>query len=111
MWYLRGQKKLPIRPLTEPTREDTIFAALRRAVPKPRAQEARKNEWILAGTWRLVNERVYMRRDPAKEQTLIRRLGRAIKARMTADRRWQSEGAGAKVEALVGANPPLHREA
>ena len=28
MWYLGGQKKLPLRPPTEPTREDKIFAAL-----------------------------------------------------------------------------------
>ena len=36
MRYLRGRKKLPLRLLTEPTREDKIFAALQRAVPKPR---------------------------------------------------------------------------
>ena len=36
--YLKGQKKLPIHPPTEPTREDGIFAALRRAVPKPHAR-------------------------------------------------------------------------
>ena len=57
--------------------EDKIFAALRRDVPKPRAREARKNEWISAATWRLVDERVSALRDPAKDQTLIRRLGRA----------------------------------
>ena len=52
-----------------------------------------------------------MRRDPAKDQTLIRRLGRAIKASMTTDRRRQAEEAGAEVEALVGADPPLIQEA
>ena len=36
--YLRGRKNLPLLPSTEPTREDTIFAALQRAVPKPRAR-------------------------------------------------------------------------
>ena len=41
--YLRGRKSLPIRPPTEPTREDRIFAYLQRAVPKLRAQEGRKN--------------------------------------------------------------------
>ena len=65
--YLRGRKKLPLRPPTTPTREDKIFAALRRAVPKPRAREARKNEWISLATWRLVNERVSARQDPEKE--------------------------------------------
>ena len=32
--YLGGRKRLPLRPPTEPTREDRIFAALRRAVLK-----------------------------------------------------------------------------
>ena len=33
--YLSGRKNLPLRPTAEPTREDGIFTALRRAVPKP----------------------------------------------------------------------------
>ena len=41
--YLRGQKKLPLKPPTDPTREDGIFAALRRAIPKPHARECRTN--------------------------------------------------------------------
>ena len=36
--YLTGRKKLPLRLPAEPTREDDIFAALRRAVPKPHAR-------------------------------------------------------------------------
>ena len=36
--YLRGWKRPPLRPPKEPTREDTIFAALQRAVPKLRAR-------------------------------------------------------------------------
>ena len=43
MRYLGGRKKISLCPPTNPTREDKIFAALRRAVPKPRAQEACKN--------------------------------------------------------------------
>ena len=42
--YLTGRKKLPIQPLTEPTREDGIFATLRRAVPKPHKRERRTNK-------------------------------------------------------------------
>ena len=64
--YLGGRKRLPLRPPTKPTREDKIFAALRRAVPKAQAREARRNEWISAATWRLVNERISARRDTAK---------------------------------------------
>ena len=37
--YLTGRKKLLLQPPTKPTREDGIFAALRRAVPKPHARE------------------------------------------------------------------------
>ena len=64
--YLGPQKKLPLKPLTEPTREDEVFAALRRAVPKASVREAKKNEWISTETWRPVDERVSARPDPAK---------------------------------------------
>ena len=103
--YLRGQKKLPLRPPTEPAREDSIFAALRRAIPKTRARESWKNEWISAATWILVDERVSVRRDTAKYYTPIKRLGRAIRESMTTDRRRRAEEAGTEVEALVGAAP------
>ena len=62
-------------------------------------------------TWRLVNKRVSARRDPAKGQTIISRLVRAIKASLTADRIRRAEEAGAEFEALVGADPPLIQEA
>ena len=38
--YLGRWKKLPLKPLTEPTREDAVCASLRRAVPKARVREA-----------------------------------------------------------------------
>ena len=56
--YLTGSKQLPLRPSSDPTREDRIFAALWRAVPKPHARGKRKKGWILEDTWRLVNERL-----------------------------------------------------
>ena len=55
--YIMGRRKMPPIPPTEPTREDGIFAALRRAVPKPHARDRHKNAWISEETWRLVNER------------------------------------------------------
>ena len=109
--YLGGRKKWPLRPTTKPIREEEAFAALQRDVPKSKAREARRNAWISAETWRLVDGRVSTRRDPAKGQALKRRLGRAIKASLAADRIWQAEKAGAEVEALVGADPPLIQEA
>ena len=65
----------------------------------------------MAATWRLVDERVSARRDPAKDQALIRRLGCAIKAILETDRRRQAEEAGEEVEELVGADPSLIQEA
>ena len=109
--YLRGRKHLLLQPPTQPTREDKIFATLRRAVTKLRAQEARKNAWILATAWRLFDERVSARRDITKDQALIRRLGRAIKASLRENRKHQAEEAGVEVETLLGSEPPLHWKA
>ena len=53
--YLGGRKRLPLCPPTALTREDRIFASLRRTVPKLWDWEARKNTLILATTWRLVD--------------------------------------------------------
>ena len=78
--YLGRRKRPPLRPPTTLTREDGLFAALRRAIPNPKPREVRENVWILAAMWRLVNERVSMRQDPARDQAQIRRLGRAINA-------------------------------
>ena len=105
--YLGGRKNWPLRLPTKPTREDEAFAALRRSVPKAKAREARRNAWILAETWRLFDERVSARRDLTKGQALKRRLGRAIKAILAEDWRRRADKAGAELEALVGANPPL----
>ena len=41
--YMARRRKSPLRPPTEPTREDGIFAALRRSVPKPHARDRHKN--------------------------------------------------------------------
>ena len=109
--YLRGRKKLPLKPPTEPTREEKVFAALRRSVPKTRAREARRNKWISTETWSLVDERVSARQDPAKGKAIKRRLGRPIKASLVADRIWRADEVGAEVEALVGADPPLIQKA
>ena len=41
--YLGGRKRRPLRQPTTPTGEDGIFTVLQRAVPKPKAWDARKN--------------------------------------------------------------------
>ena len=51
--------------------------------------------------WRLVNKGVSTRRDPAREQALIRRLGRAINASLKGDRRWRTYETGKEVKRLI----------
>ena len=60
--------------------------------------------------WRLVNERVSSRQDPARDQALVQRLGRAIHARIWEDRCMRTEEAGVLIKRLPGAYHPLHRE-
>ena len=86
----------PLRPPNKPTQKDGIFAALRRAVPKPHARERHKNEWILEETWRLVDERVSTRRGTGMHAR-IRRLGRTIRASLKRDRKRRVEIAGEEV--------------
>ena len=95
---------MPLRPPTEPTRKYGIFAALRRAVPRPQARDRHKNTWISEETWRLVDERVSARRG-AGFQTRIWRLGRAIRASLQSDRKRRVETAGTDVETLLGGGP------
>ena len=110
-WYLGGRKKLPLKPPTELTIEDEVFAALWRAITKAKVREARKNKWISTENWRLVDKRVSARRDPAKGQDIKRRLGRAIKASLEVDRRRRAYEAGVEAETMGGADPPLIQEA
>ena len=95
--YIMGRRKSPLQPPTEPTREDGIFAALWRAMPKPHGRDRHKNEWISEETWRLVDERVSARRETGVHAR-IRRLDRAIRASLQGgrkrrleigDRRWR----------------------
>ena len=60
--YIKGRRKMPLKPPSEPTRKDEIFGALRRVVPKPHERDKHNNAWISDETWRLVDERVSARR-------------------------------------------------
>ena len=77
-----------------------------RSILNPKAREAWKHTWILAPMWRLVDERVSERWEPAREHALIQRLGHAINARLRDDRRRQTEEAGEAVERFLGTEPP-----
>ena len=59
--YQGGRRRWLVPPPAAPSRMDTLFASLRRAVPKTAPREARRNAWILAETWRLVDEKVATR--------------------------------------------------
>ena len=109
--YQGGRKQWPVRPPAEPSRTDTLFAALRRAVPKPEPWEAGQNAWISEETWQLIDEIVSTRRDPRYGQADRRRLGKEIGKSLSKERRRRTEEAGAAVEALMKADPPLIQEA
>ena len=109
--YLGGQKRWPVRPPVKPSRTDELFAALRRAVPRAKPQEARQNAWISAETWRLIDERVSARPDPRYGTAYRRRMRKAVQKSLAADRRRRADEVGAEVEALVKADPPLTQEA
>ena len=108
--YIAERRRIPLKPPEQPTREDTLFGDLRRAVPKPQPQEQHRNAWISEETWKLVDERVTVRRKP-RAKTAMRRLGRAIQASLKGDRRRWVEEAGTAVEALLGEDPPNAKEA
>ena len=107
--YLTGRKKLPLQPLTTSTREDRIFAALRRAIPKPHTMEQRTNKWISEETCRLVNERVSARQGK-RVKARIWRLSREIAASLKGYRRRRVEISGEEVETLLGADPLIPKE-
>ena len=100
-----------MRPPVKPMRTDELFAALLRAVPRAKLREARRNAWISAEMWRLVNKRVFARQDPQYGTVYRQRIGKAVQASLAADRRRRADEAGAEVEALVKADPPLIQEA
>ena len=97
--------------MTTPMREDGLFAALRRAVPKPKPRDAQENAWISATTWRLAEEIFSALRYPARDQSLIQMLGRAINAILKRERRQGTEESVEEVKHLLLLDPPIHREA
>ena len=108
--YMKGRRKMLLKPPTEPTRDDELFDALRRAVPKLHKREKHKNAWIFKEMWRLVDERVSARRG-TRVRERIRRLGRAIRASLKGDRKRRVEAVGTDVEELLGWDPPNAKEA
>ena len=100
--YLGRCTKIPIRSPTTSNREEIFFAALRRAIPKPKAREARKNLWILADMWRLIDKRVSARWGPSRNQTLFN-------VSLKGGRRPRTNEVGEEIERLLRADPPSTR--
>ena len=86
-------------------REDGIFTALRRAVPKPHVRDRHKKAWISEKMCRLINKRVSARRGTVVRMR-VRRLGRAIRASLQGDRKRRVDTAGQDMETLLGGDPP-----
>ena len=99
-----------MQPLRRPTREDELFGDLRRAVLKPPPRERHRNAWISEETWRLVDERVTMRRKP-RARTGLQKLGRAIRASLKGDQKRRVEEAGTAIEGMLQEDPPDARGA
>ena len=87
------------------------FAALQRAIPEPKAQEARNNVWILLETWVIINKRVSTRLSPERDQAIIQCLGHDINVSLKGYIQRRMEEAGEEIERILGADPPLHKEA
>ena len=62
-------------------------------------------------TWRLINKRVSASRDQRYEKEYKRQQGKAAQKILEDDRRRRADEAGAEVEALLKADPPLIQEA
>ena len=104
--YLGWSMWIPIRPPATPMREDGLFATLLKAIPKPKAREARNNAWILEATWRLINKIFSTHWDLAQDQAILWRLGHEINTSLKADQKRMMKEAGGLIEAPLGANPP-----
>ena len=90
---------------------DIIFAELWGAIQNPRRTENQQATWILEAMWRAMYERVMLCRDPVRDQTGIRTLGRRIQTILNGDREWRAAEAGAEVKYLLSYDPHPVKEA
>ena len=111
--YRRRRTCLLLRLPGRQTRKqaDKIFDELRHTILKQEKLASHHNSWILAETWRLVDERVSARREPGRDHQRIRRLGRAIQATLKGERRHWAVTAGEDVKRILSVHPPHPCEA
>ena len=104
--YLRQCMHPPLQTLDTSTRKEQLFADFHQAIPKTKAWEARKNAWILEDTWRIIDTRVSVHQHPARNQSLIRRLGCHTTTMIKADRWRQTETDGGDIKNTDIGPPP-----
>ena len=101
--YVRERINLPPEAQPPPSEEQTdseaTFAHLVAIKEKVEHRERAANEWIRPGTWVLINQRVTFRKEGNLSMAEGRRLNRAIKAALKADRVERTRRAG---EAVMG---------
>lgn len=99
--YRRGIARFPIQlPKGGPkTRGEALVEELQEAVLPPETRDKVKHAWIRLGTWSLIDKRAATRRAGNLNQNMGRRMARAIKASLKADR---VERARKVVEEIMG---------
>ena len=101
--YLKARKRFPLPPVKQPlTLADSLLLELKKFVPKPTRDEKRKyRPWVSPETWRLVDERITLRRNGAGTQQALRVLTRKVKSAFKADRQRQADAVGETIEKLL----------
>ena len=65
------------------TREDELFMEFRQGIPKTPHIKRRRRPWIYEETWRVIDVRVNLRKDPPCDQIRVKALGMLIRALLT----------------------------
>ena len=106
--YLGSRRRFPLRPPQTANAKDCLFVELRGAVPNFPLWGRVRQAWILPETWRLVDEKIVVRRD--RLQQSVRSLGRRINASLRGGRQHRAAEAGASVRPLLASDLPLVKE-
>ena len=104
--YLGSRKRFPLRtPKWGPkTKVNALFQKLKDAAEPPEHRKRKDRMWVSEATWKLVDERAELRRDPSHDRAYARRLTRRIRQSFKDDRKRRVEAAGAAIEAKLEAN-------
>ena len=85
--YRKKVARFPIRlPPGPKTEAEDLFGQLKGTIERLKAREMKRNHWILAATWQLVDCQAQLKSWGELTQSAGRRLGRAINASLKRDR-------------------------